>query len=257
MPLTPRPDGETIRGYLNLDMLGYNGTEPRNIDLYYRSTPAGSEQIADTFMDVVNAYGLDLAPLKYDVATYTTGNRSDNKSFWDQGYPAILAIEDYQGHDFTPYYHTDYRQALDTRHGLFHDFVKAAVGTFAHMSGCLLTGALDGGVTASHDGSAIAAATIAMTDTHDLTYSADTDDSGHYGRTLPAATYDITASAYGYLPATVTDVPLTTGGLTQDFVLQAAPPVTPQVSISVDGRLDTADLDARPAEHDLHRTSRG
>ena len=76
-----------------------------------------------------------------------------------------------------------------------------------------------------------------MTDTHDLSYSADTDDSGNYGRTLPAATYDITVSAYGYLPATVTNVPLTTGGLTQDFVLQAAPPVTPQVSISTDGDL--------------------
>ena len=105
------------------------------------------------------------------------------------------------------------------------------------MSGCLLTGALDGRVTASHDGSAIVGATITMTDTHDLSYSANTDDSGHYGRTLPAATYDITASAYGYLPATVRNVPLTTGGLTQDFVLQAAPPVAPQVSISADGDL--------------------
>ena len=110
--------------------------------------------------------------------------------------------------------------------------VKASVGTFVHMSGCLLTGALDGKVTASHDNSAIVGPRpIAMTDTHDLTYSANTDDSGDYDRTLPAATYDITASAYGYLPATVTNVPLTTGGLTPDFVLQAAPPVTPQGSI--------------------------
>ena len=54
--------GETIRGYLNLDMLGYNSTGPRNVDLYYRVTPAGSEQIADTFMDVVNVYGLESDP---------------------------------------------------------------------------------------------------------------------------------------------------------------------------------------------------
>ena len=57
---------------------------------------------------------------------------------------------------------------------------------------------------------------------------------GDFERTLPAATYDITASAYGYLPATVTGVSLPTGGVTQDFVLQAAPSVTPQVSISGD-----------------------
>ena len=125
------------------------------------------------------------------------------------------------------------------------------------MSGCLLTGALDGKVTASHDGSAIARASIAMTDTHDLSYSAETDDAGDYDRTLPAETYDITASAYGYLPATVTDVSLPTGGVTQNFVLQAAPPVAPQVSISVERRRRAADLDARSAEHDLHRASRG
>ena len=69
-----------------------------------------------------------------------------------------------------------------------------------------------------------------MADRHDLTYAAGTDGSGRFDRILPAATYDITASAYGYLPATVTDVPLTTGGLTQDFVLQAAPPDAPHVT---------------------------
>ena len=226
-----RTAGETIRGYLNLDMLGYNSTGPRNVDLYYRSTPAGSEQIADTFADVVNAYGLNLAPLKYDVATYTTGNRSDNKPFWDQGYPAILVIEDYQGSDFTPYYHkaTDRLSTLDMDY--VTTSVKASVGAFAHMSGCLLTGALDGGVIASHDGSAITGASIAIVDGHNLTYAAGTDGSGRFERILPAATYDITASAYGYLPVTVTGVLLPTGGVTQNFVLQAAPSVAPQVSI--------------------------
>ena len=112
--------------------------------------------------------------------------------------------------------------------------VKAAVGAFTHLSGCLLTGDLEGNVTAAHDGSAIAGASIAIADGHNLTYAAGTDGSGHYDRTLPAATYDITASAYGYLPATVTDVSLPTGGVTQNFVLQAAPPVAPQVSISGD-----------------------
>jgi len=227
-----KTNNETIKGYLNLDMLGYNAAPPRNVDLYYQATPSGSEQIADIFMGVVSAYGLNLNPVKYDVATYSTGRRSDNASFWNQGYPAILAIEDYEGRDFTPNYHT----TNDTLSTLDMDYlttiVKASVGTFAHMSGCLLTGALGGGVTAGHDGLAIAGASIAITDTHDLTYSAGTDGAGHFGRTLPAATYDMTTSAYGYLPATVTGVSLPTGGVTQDFVLQAAPPAAPQVSIS-------------------------
>jgi hypothetical protein len=102
------------------------------------------------------------------------------------------------------------------------------------MSGCLLTGDLEGHVTAAHDGSAIAGASIAIADGHNLKYAADTDGSGRFDRILPAATYDLTASAYGYLPATVTGVSLSTGGMTQNFVLQAAPPTAPQVSISGD-----------------------
>ena len=226
--------GETVRGYLNLDMLGYNSTAPRNVDLYYRVTPTGSEQIADTFMEVVNLYGLDLTPIKYNVATYSTGTRSDNASFWNQGFPAILAIEDYEGHDYTPAYHTtaDRLSTLDVDY--LTTIVKAAVGAFTHLSGCLLTGDLEGHVIAAHDSSAIAGASIAITDSHNLTYAAGTDGSGRFDRILPAATYDITASAYGYLPATVTGVSLPTGGVTQNFVLQAAPPIAPQVSISGD-----------------------
>ncbi|MEI8084125.1 MAG: carboxypeptidase-like regulatory domain-containing protein, partial [Actinomycetes bacterium] len=92
-----------------------------------------------------------------------------------------------------------------------------------------------GGITASHDGSAIAGASVAVTDTHSLAYSASTDGSGRYARTLPAATYRMTASAYGYLPQTFTDLELGTGGRTQDFALQAAPPVAPPVTTSVVG----------------------
>lgn len=228
-----KTNGETIKGYLNLDMLGYNGTSPRNVDLYYKVIPAGSEQIADTFVGVVGAYGLDLVPLKYNAATHTTGNQSDNKSFWTQGYPAILAIEDYEGGDFTPYYHkvTDRLATLDLDY--LTTFVKAAVGAFVHMNNCLLTGALDGEVTASHSDTAIVGASVAMTDTHGLAYSASTDATGRYAATLPAATYDMTASAYGYLPATASGVVLPTAGATQSFVLQAAPPAAPDVLVEV------------------------
>jgi len=66
-----------------------------------------------------------------------------------------------------------------------------------------------------------------------MTYAAGTDGSGRYDRILPTARYTVTASAYGYLPATVTGIRLATGGATQDFVLQAAPPVAPQVTVSV------------------------
>ena len=129
--------GETVKGYLNLDMVAYNAVAPRELNLFWKSTVPASQNIADLFVDVVSAYGLDLVPFKYDAVSYTIGNQSDNKSFWDQGYPSILAIEDYYG-DFTPYYHksTDTLATLDM--GYFTTMVQAAVGTFAHMSGCLI-----------------------------------------------------------------------------------------------------------------------
>jgi len=228
-----RNQSENIAGVLNLDMIAWNtaGSTPA-IDLHANSTrlPA-TVDLANQFKSVITAYGLSLVP-----EVITNGSRaSDHASFWDQSYPAILAIEDYYGtSDFNPYYHKVTDRLDKFNAGYFTDLVKASVGDFAHMSGCLLTGALDGGVTASHNESAIAGASITMTDTHGLTYAADTDGFGHYGRTLPAATYTMTASAYGYLPTTVTGVSLPTGGVTQNFVLQAAPPVAPPVSISGD-----------------------
>ena len=52
-----------------------------------------------------------------------------------------------------------------------------------------------------------------------------TDAAGHYQfLTLPAATYDVTASKYGYLPSTATGVSVTAGATTvQDFTLESAP----------------------------------
>jgi hypothetical protein len=132
-----KANGEAIKGYLNLDMLGYNSVAPRAMNLFWRSAITGSEQIADLFTTVVTVYDLDLVPLKFDTLHYPLGNYSDNWSFWAQGYPAILVIEDSYG-DFTPYYHraTDRIETLDMDY--FRTLVQASVGTFAHMTGCLL-----------------------------------------------------------------------------------------------------------------------
>ena len=89
------------------------------------------------FISVNSVYNLGLIPFKYDTVSYTIGNYSDNKSFWDKWYPAILTIEDYYG-DETPHYHTvnDRYSTLDLDY--FTRMVKASVGTFAHMTGCLI-----------------------------------------------------------------------------------------------------------------------
>jgi hypothetical protein len=127
---------ETIKGYLNMDMIAYNGGAPNEINLFAKSTVPGSVAMMDLYADAISAYGLNLVPIKY--TNNTLGDRSDNKSFWDRGYASMLAIEDYYG-DFNPRYHTinDRLQYLDMAY--YTDFVKASLATFVHMSGCLVT----------------------------------------------------------------------------------------------------------------------
>ncbi|MGD9402894.1 MAG: M28 family peptidase [bacterium] len=121
--------GEEIVGVLNLDMIAYNTTGSRkDMDLHADEdgTPA-SMDLAHLFVDVIDAYDLDLVPNIWENGL----TASDHSSFWNYGYAAILAIEDWD--DFTPYYHTssDMLQTLDM--GFYVEFVKACVATFAHM----------------------------------------------------------------------------------------------------------------------------
>jgi hypothetical protein len=206
--------GLDIRGVLNLDMIAYNSDDAPNVDLHARSWLSESVALADLFAGVVAAYDLELDPeVLVDVRA---GGNSDNSSFWDRGYPAILAIEDHD--DFTPYYHTA-GDALSTLNlPYFTEFARAGLATFLHMGGCLTegrTGILHGHVTAAaaepaHTGaSPIAAATVEMSDENGLAHQATTDSAGYYRRPLPAGTYTVTASAEGYRPMTTHGVAVT------------------------------------------------
>ncbi|MCK6553519.1 M28 family peptidase [Candidatus Binatia bacterium] len=126
---------EAIRGYLNLDMIGYDSSGYGEISLISRSGVPGSEAMMNLFADVIDAYDLDLAPLKR--VDDNVGNYSDNASFWTYGYASILAIEGLT-YGLTPYYHTtsDTLATLDVPY--MTEFAKAALGTFVHLSDCLL-----------------------------------------------------------------------------------------------------------------------
>ena len=124
-------EGERIRGVLNLDMIGWNtaGSEP-GIDLYSKRSIPGSVPLALTFSEVVSDYGLHLDP-----ELFHAGNASsDQASFWEQGFPAMLAIEDRR--DFNPYYHSTNDRLFNLDIDYFTEFTRAAVGTFALMADC-------------------------------------------------------------------------------------------------------------------------
>jgi photosystem II stability/assembly factor-like uncharacterized protein len=113
--------GDSILGVLNCDMIAYDGNADRIMELH-SGLAAENQTLAHIFMGAVSDYGLNLVPQKI---TDGASHSSDHASFWDYGFPAVLAHQDYQ--DRNPYMHTtgDVVSAFDSAY--YVDFVKAAV----------------------------------------------------------------------------------------------------------------------------------
>jgi hypothetical protein len=198
--------GENIAGYLNMDMIAYNSGAPNDIDLYAKSAVPGSVVMRDLFADVVTAYGLNLVPTRYLDASL--GDRSDNKSFWNQGYPSILAIEDYS--DFNPRYHASSDRLMYLDLAYYTEFIKASLATFVHLNGCLAAPSTPT-PTATATPSATATATVSSTPTVTST-----------GTATPTATSTATSTATASNTPTVT----ATGTATSTATNTATPTAT-------------------------------
>jgi len=214
--------GENILGYLNLDMIAWNtiGSDPY-INLIYSSSLPASQELAELYANVIDAYGFNLL-VRYGKNMWG----SDHNSFWDFGFTSILAIEDDLGNDFNPYYHSPNDASTHTDPAYFTNFVKASIATYAHMTGCLIppaTGYLDGYVTSTVNGSPLEDAIVTADDELGPSYPSTTDPTGYYTMTLPVNTYNVTVSADGYLPVTVNAVSIISDTVTNlDFALQSA-----------------------------------
>lgn len=126
---------ENIVANYNMDMIAWDQVDGPTLRLHTRrrSNPGygGDVAIASLFVDVVSAYGLSdvLTP----IITADGEQASDQASFWYYGYAGIIAIED-DYTDFNDNYHTseDRLAVLDLDY--FTNFVKASVGTAAHLA---------------------------------------------------------------------------------------------------------------------------
>ena len=132
-----RAQGEDIAGVINLDMLGWDATGGPDIDLH-----AGAETtslaLAHTFSETVTLYDLYLLP---QIIGLGATRASDHSSFWDNGYAAILAIEDYYPNrqDFNPYYHSgnDLLEHINTVY--FTTLTQAVLATLVTLAEPVLT----------------------------------------------------------------------------------------------------------------------
>lgn len=214
-------NGENIAGVLNLDMIAWNTPDSsRDIDLHANSSIPSTLTLAQLMADVISTYNINLIP----EIVPNGSSASDHASFWQYGYTAILGIEDFS--DFNPYYHTTNDLLANVDLDYFTDFVRAGVGTFAHMSGCLIPGGIGylGGNVRDASSNPIANASITAQNGDGTIFNTISDGSGYYTRTLLADTYTVTAVAYGYLPQVVTGITIITDTVTlQDFTLMPAP----------------------------------
>jgi hypothetical protein len=88
--------GQKILAVLNMDMIAYPDVLPEDLDLF---TDSRSEWLASRFTLCARQYAaIGLAPV-----VNPSVRASDHSPFWDQGYSALLAIEDYPVRN--PYYH--------------------------------------------------------------------------------------------------------------------------------------------------------
>jgi len=188
--------GDAIEAVINLDMLGYNtpGTAP-TIDLHTRND-SSDLAITNVFTNVISAYNIGLEPviLKDGIKF------SDHASFWQNGYSAILAIEDDKT-DFNPYIHSNEDRLPKIDLVYYTNFVKAALGTLAHM-GCLLEGEVRGMVTDAVSHQAIPGATIAARLGGKLIVSTTSQADGSYRLFLNPGAYDLTILASDHAPVT-------------------------------------------------------
>jgi len=214
--------GENVEAVLNLDMVGYDSDGDRQLELHTRRGNAADLRIANLFAEVVSTYGLDLAPvIEQDALGF-----SDHASFWAKGYPALLAIEDWDDH--TPCYHRtcDRVGILDLAY--FAAFVRAAVGTAAHL-GCLLPldGALQGKVFDAQSQASLPGALVQAAMNAAQVYTTTSGIDGSYSLALPVGTYEVSVSLPWYADYSAPGITITGGQSTAlDVGLQPLPRFT-------------------------------
>jgi hypothetical protein len=83
--------GAQVMGFLNLDMIGDDGNGDRRLELH-TGLGTGSNALGDAFIqnNIDYAQGLVI-----ERKTSSASRFSDHSPFWDRGYPAFLAIEDF------------------------------------------------------------------------------------------------------------------------------------------------------------------
>lgn len=121
-------NSDTILGYINLDMLGWDGNNDRVIDLHVRAV-ANSMALGDRAMQVDSIYNIGN---EFHIINPGSGN-TDHASFWDNGFTTIGIDEEYDN-DFNPYHHTTADSLGQFNLDFYERIVKLAIAILAQSA---------------------------------------------------------------------------------------------------------------------------
>lgn len=123
-----RSAGTDIGGVINHDMIAWDFDGDGVMEIHV-GTRSDSQALGTTFLDAIDVYSISLTP-RY--VTWGATTRSDHACFWNQAYPAMLAIEDLG--DYNLYYHSteDTLDKLDL--SFARKFVQTTVATLAELA---------------------------------------------------------------------------------------------------------------------------
>lgn len=127
--------GEQVMGYIDLDMIGWDGNSDDVLELH-PGTDSASNAVATAFIDAAQRYGQDL---NFERKTTTASRFSDHSAFWDYGYPAFLVIENFFTDDIPPDRNPWYHSSGDRLERVDLDYVarigRTALATVAELAG--------------------------------------------------------------------------------------------------------------------------
>lgn len=119
-----------IIGYINVDMLGWDGNDDHTADIHVRPV-AQSIDLANKAIMVDSIYEIGL-----DIHLVNPGiTASDHSPFWDEGYSAIAIAEEYDN-DFNPFWHSTSDSLGQFNIPFYEKVVRLALATLAE---CALT----------------------------------------------------------------------------------------------------------------------
>ena len=121
--------GDSILGVINMDMIAWDNDNDGVGEIHVRNF-ANSYSLKDKMLEVNSLYNIADSLNVQNPGT----TASDQASFWNNGYGAILLIEEYYGGDFNAYYHTTNDLLIHYNQPYYHKMSRLILGTVATLA---------------------------------------------------------------------------------------------------------------------------